>query len=189
MSETSTAPIDPIVPAEGTASQEAEHPGKFPPLDTQTFPSQLLWLAVFFTLLYVLMSRVVLPRLEAIVEGRSKQIEGDLGKAQGLKNETAAAVQAYEKSLADARSRAQTIIGETRAKLNAEVEAERNALNATLARKAAEADQRISEGRAKAMSQVDTVATDIVADIVAQLTDTKVSKADAAKAVVDASRG
>ena len=72
--------------AQPTAHTEAPG-GKtvFPPFDTKTFPSQLVWLAISFVLLYVLMAKVALPRIGAIFEQRSKRISGDLKSAQDFR--------------------------------------------------------------------------------------------------------
>src|SRR6185295_16898096 len=105
----------------------AEHGGGFPPFQKDTFASQIVWLALTFVLLYVLMSRIALPRVASIFEDRKQRIDGDLGEAQRLKDQSDAAAAAYEKSLADARSRAQALANETR---------EREAAAANVARKA-----------------------------------------------------
>src|SRR6476660_9499021 len=86
----------------------AEHGGGFPPFQKDTFASQIVWLALTFVALYLLMSRVALPRIAAIFEDRRQRIDGDLAQAQRLKDSSEAALAAYEKSLADARNRAQT---------------------------------------------------------------------------------
>jgi len=70
-----------------------------PQLDITTFAPQIFWLAVSFVVLYVLMSRLALPRIGAILAARSGQIEGDLDAARRLKAEAEAAVAAYEKAL------------------------------------------------------------------------------------------
>ena len=109
-------------------------------MDATTFPSQIFWLVIFFALLYLLMSRLALPKMAAVLDKRHKTIEGDLAKASALKNETEAAVQAYEKALADARAKAQGIAAETRAKMTAEMDAERAALEKKIGAKTAEAE-------------------------------------------------
>ena len=86
---------------------EGGHKGAFPPMDATTFPSQIFWLVIFFALLYLLMSKLALPKMAAVLEKRHKTIEGDLAKASALKNETETAIQSYEKALADARAKAQ----------------------------------------------------------------------------------
>lgn len=186
MATTSTTTTEPVV-GETHATTEAqggEHGGaKFPPLDSSTFASQLLWLAIFFGLLYWLMSKVVLPRITAIIEARRNHIESELATARMLQEQTTASIQAYEKALADARGQAQTIALETRATFNAEVESERKALEDTLNKKLASAESRIANSRAKAMGEVKTIAGDAAASIVEQLLGTKVTKAAVAKAL------
>ncbi len=174
----------------GESGQTAEstghdggHTGAFPPMDTTTYPSQIFWLVVFFGLLYLLMSRVALPRMAAVLERRHKAIEADLSKASALKNETEAAIAAYEKSLADARAGAQAIAADTRARIGGEVEAERAALDKTLAAKIADAESRIAASKSQAVKDVGDVAAETAAEIVAQLTGTRVSKADAARVI------
>src|ERR1700756_1093019 len=101
--------------AEPTAPSEtpAGHPA-FPPFEAEHFPSQLVWLAISFVLLYVLMSRIALPRIGGIMAARSKIIGDDLAAAEQVKEGRNAAQAGYEKALADARGRAQAIAGATR---------------------------------------------------------------------------
>ena len=170
---------------EGTVDDGAH--AVFPPIDVTTFPSQLFWLVIFFGLLYLLMSRVALPRMEKILDGRAQAIEGDLARAQALKEETENAIKAYEKSLTDARASATGIGQEARPKLMAEIEAERKALEETLsseARRGRGHDR--EEPPARPWPKWMAVATETAAEIVAALTGAKVTKADAAKAVAAA---
>ena len=113
-----------------------EHPGggkpQFPPFNKETFASQLVWFVIFFVALYVLIGRFAIPRIGGIIEARRGRIEGDLAEANRLKEQSDAALKSYEKSLADARNRAQTLANETRDKLNAEADKARNALEGQL---------------------------------------------------------
>src|SRR5437868_12051097 len=97
-----------------------EHKGGFPPFQKETFASQIFWLVITFVALYLLISRIAVPRIGGIIEAREKRIAGDLAEAQQLKADSEAALAAYEKSLADARNRAQTMGNEIRDKLHAE---------------------------------------------------------------------
>lgn len=186
---TTEAPAEGEAPASGEAGHTTESTGAegghggFPPMDAHSFPSQIFWLVIFFALLYLLMSKVALPKMAAVLDKRHKAIEGDLSKASALKHETEAAIQHYEKSLADARANAQGIATETRSKIAAEIEAERSALEKTLSAKLAEADARISATKAKAMQDVHEVAAETAAEIVSELTGATVSKDQAAKAI------
>src|SRR6478736_1475141 len=114
--------------------------GAFPPFDSSTFASQLVSLVIAFVALYLIVSRIALPRVGGIIDARQNAIEGDLAAAQKLKDESDAALKAYESELAAARSRAQAISNETREKLNAAAEAERTALEAKLNAKLVDAE-------------------------------------------------
>jgi F-type H+-transporting ATPase subunit b len=151
---------------------EVPHKGGFPPFQKETFASQLVWLAVCFVLLYVLMARVALPRVGSIIDARRNRIEGDLADANKLKVSADEAMAAYEKSLAEARNRAQTIATETRDKLHAESEKARKALEEQLNVKLAQAEKTIAATKTQAMSNVRTIAIDTAGAIVARLIGT-----------------
>jgi F-type H+-transporting ATPase subunit b len=146
------------------------HGGGFPPFESSTFASQLVSLVIAFVALYVIVSRFALPRVESVIEKRQNTIEGDLAAAQKLKDESDAALKAYEKELADARSRAQAIGNETREKLNAAAEAERKKLEDQLNAKLATAEKQIATTRETAMSNVRGIAADAAGAIVQRLT-------------------
>jgi F-type H+-transporting ATPase subunit b len=154
-----------------TAHTEADAHGRaFPPFQKDTFASQLVSLAVAFVALYLIVSRIALPRVGSLLDARQNAIDGDLAEAQTLKDASDAALKAYESELAAARSRAQAIGAETREKLNTAAEAERKTLEGRLSVKLAEAEKTIGATREAAMSNVRGIAADAAAAIVQQLT-------------------
>ena len=163
----------------------SEHDGGFPPFQPQTFASQLVWLAIAFVLLYVLMSRLALPRVASIIEDRQKRIADDLADAERLKQESDAAVAAYEKALADARARAQTIANETREKQQAQADATRKTLEAGLNAKLAEAEKSIAATKQAAMANVRAIAEDAARAIIERLIGTAPNDKAVAEAVAD----
>jgi len=150
------------VPAQG-------HKGAFPPFQKETFASQLLWFAVFFVALYLIMSKLALPQIGTILAQRRSRIEDDLKAAQRLREESDAELAAYEKALADARGRAQTIANQTREKLNAEAERTRKVLEGELNAKLEEAEKIISATKQAALVNVRGIAIDATAAIVERL--------------------
>jgi F-type H+-transporting ATPase subunit b len=146
---------------------------QFPPFNSETFASQLVWFAITFVLLYVLMSRVALPRVGAIVASRAGRIADDLASAQKLKDESEAAGAAYEKTLGDARNNAQAIAGQTRDKLMAEADARRKTLEAKLNERLQDAEKTIVQTKTAAMANVRAIATDAASAIVERLIGAK----------------
>ena len=73
--------------APGTLVETPTEHKVFPPFDSTTFASQLLWFAITFALLYYLMAKVALPRIAGILEDRRDRIASDLDLAERLKRE------------------------------------------------------------------------------------------------------
>src|SRR5579863_9145897 len=78
----------------------------FPPFDSANFAPLLIWLAITFGLLYLLMSKLALPRVEGILDARAGKINGDIGVAGAKRKEADQAAADYQKTLADARTKA-----------------------------------------------------------------------------------
>jgi F-type H+-transporting ATPase subunit b len=167
----------------------AAHEGtKFPPFDATTFASQLLWLALTFGLLYLMMSKLALPRIGEILEVRRDRIEGDLAEAERLRQKTDQAIEAYEAELADARQKAHAIAEEKRGEVKADLDKSRAEVEAGLAEKMAAAEARIQQTKNDALKNVDDIAVETAVALVSQI-GAKVSEKDARAAVASVVKG
>ncbi|MGB9207190.1 MAG: F0F1 ATP synthase subunit B [Pseudolabrys sp.] len=155
-----------------TAHTEAPggHKGTFPPFDSHTFASQLVWLVITFVLLYVVLAKVALPRVGGIIAERQKRIDDDLAQANSFKTQSDSAIAAYEKALADARNRAQSIANDMREKQTAEAESVRKKIEDQFNVKLADAEKAIAATKQAAMANVRGIATDAAKAIVERLT-------------------
>jgi F-type H+-transporting ATPase subunit b len=160
-----------------------EHGRGFPPFDSHTFPSQLLWLAVSFIALYLLMSRIALPRVGSILEARRRRIDEDLAEAQRFKDASDAAIAAHEKALVEARGRAQVLANETRAKAVAAADARRKEVDAKLHDRIAEAEKAIAATRSSAMANLRGIAVEAAGAIVERLTSVAPASDEVGQAV------
>jgi F-type H+-transporting ATPase subunit b len=161
----------------------SEHGRAFPPFDPHNFPSQLFWLALTFIALYLLMSRLALPRIASIIEDRRRHIDSDLAQAQQLKASSDAAIAAHEKALNDARGQAQTLASETRTKAAAAAEERRKAVDAKLHLQIAASEKTIAVTRAAAMSQLGAIAEETAGAIVERLMGASPSRQEVSQAV------
>jgi F-type H+-transporting ATPase subunit b len=143
--------------------------GVFPPFDSTTFASQLLWVAITFAALYFIMSRVALPRIGEILEVRRDRIEGDLAEADRLRQKTDQAIASYEAALADARAKAHGIAEATREEIKSDLATKRSKVESELAKKVSAAEVRIEETKVEALGHVDEIAADTAQALVAQL--------------------
>ena len=162
--------------------------GVFPPFDTSTFASQILWLAITFGLFYLFLQKVVMPRIGGILEDRNGRIAQDLEKAAASKAEADASVAAYEQELADARAKANAIGQQARDGAKAEAEVQRKQIESSLDSKLSEAEARIALIKDAAMRDVGQIAEETADLIVQELAGSKADKA-AVSAAVKAARG
>ena len=166
----------------GTAVPATEVKEVFPPFDPSTFANQLLWLAISFLVLYLVASRVALPKIGGIIESRRKKIDGDLGEADRMRRETDQAVATYEATLATARGSAQRIAEDMRVGVRADIDAKRKAAEEKLSTQMASAEAGIQASKTAALANVDAIAAEAAQALVARLTS-QVSAEQAAAAV------
>jgi len=157
--------------------------GMFPPFDASTFASQLFWLAVTFGLLYVLMSRVALPRIGGIIADRRAKIESDLRDAAAAQKAAEDAAKAFEAGLSQAKANAQGIAQSAREAASKQADTRRHAVEADLSAKLAVAEAAIVEMKGKAMANVAAIAEDAAGAIVERLSGASPKAADVAKAI------
>lgn len=144
--------------------------GAFPPFESANFTPLLIWLVLSFGLLYLLMSKIALPRVENILQTRAAKLAKDLSEANAFHKRSEEAAAAHDKTIADARAKAQALAQETHVKLNAEADAKRHALESDLNAKLGAAEAQISETKAKAMANVEGIAGEAAAAIVEHIT-------------------
>jgi len=166
-----------------TATTQTAKGGGFPPFDTSTFPNQFFWLAITFTILFVVLWRVAGPRISGAIATRKDKISGDLAQAERHKKDAQAAQAAYEEALAAARKRAHALAEENRKRVQGEIEAAKAAADADANKHAAEADARIQVSRQSALVQVAATAEEAAIAIVARLTGETVTSSDARTAL------
>ena len=166
-----------------TGVPQEQHSTGFPPFNSETFSSQVIWLVIVFGVLYVVMSRVALPRFASVIEARRSRIASDLEAAAAAKQQTDSAIAAYEKALAEARSRAHAIAQDTRDTLAAETERQKADIEAKLAEKIAQAETSIASTKTAALANVRSVAVDVAGAVVARLLGEDADKAATERAV------
>jgi F-type H+-transporting ATPase subunit b len=163
--------------AEG-AAEATQKSGGLPQLNPNDFAPQLIWLAVTFGLLYLILSRVALPRVAEVLDERKARIASDLEAAAKLKAETDRALADYEKALADARGKASGIAKDMRQKLASETDAERAKVEKQLAAKLQDAEASITAMKTKALASVNDIAAETAAAIVGKIIGQNVDAAE-----------
>jgi F-type H+-transporting ATPase subunit b len=154
-----------------------------PQLDVSTFAPQLVWLAISFIALYLLMSRLGLPRVDAIIEARRKRLDDDLARAAAMKAEAEAVIAAYQRSLAEARAQAQAVVKERSDRFAAEAAERQRQLAEALAEQTRAAEREIGAAKERAFIEIRNVAVDVARSVTEKLTGSAADEAKLAPAI------
>lgn len=140
-----------------------------PQLCGEWMGNQIFWLVITLVVIFLILSRVALPRIGAILAERQGTITNDIAAAEDLKAKAVEAEEAYNKALADARAQAQAIAAEARAEIQADLDVAIAKADAEIAAKAAESEAAIAEIRAGALDSIQAVAKDTAGELVTSL--------------------
>ena len=132
--------------------------------------SQVVWGAIIFVLLYLLLARWALPKVAVVVESRHATIAGDLDTARVAKAEADAAVAELTTATRQARAEAQTAVATATQAAKADAEARAAVMNERLDAQLAEAEGRIGQARAAAMGALRQVANEAATSVITRLT-------------------
>lgn len=182
MADTPPSP-DGAAPQATGASTEAQGSGGLPQFDKTWWGGQIVWLALIFLVLYIVLAKGLLPRLGKTIDEREGKISGDIADARRLKQEAEAQAALAEAELAEARSKAHKTAADAKAKAAANASERQAAEEAKLNARLATAEAEIRAARDQAMGNVSTIAVETAQAIVEKLTGEKVTKT-AVKAAV-----
>ena len=153
------------------------------------FFSQLFWLLLVFGIIYFVIGRGMVPKIQAVVDQRDKTIADDLAAAQRARDEAEAVEAAYRERMAAARSDSMKVAQAAKDKGAKDAEKKLNAVDAKIGAKMAEAEARIRASVDKAMGEIETVAAEAARELVGKLTGASVGAAEARQAVKAALHG
>jgi F-type H+-transporting ATPase subunit b len=160
---------------------------KLPPwLEPVTFAPQVIWLAIFFIALYLILSRIALPRVGAVLDQRASRLSDDLAEAARLRDDTAAAIASYEQALVAAKARGHAIAAKNREEIAEDLIRQRHEADEQIGAKLADAEMRIHVLKNEASVQIGEIATETAHAVVARLLGATVDKAELQGAVNEA---
>lgn len=167
--------------AETTTQEHTQPQSKkgFPQLDVTTYSSQVFWLAVCFALLYILMSRIALPRVTEVLDMRQTQINTNLDRAAQLNEEADKARQAFETILADAQDSAREAVGSAEQKASERAAADSARFAEHARDRVITAENTIAKAKAEALNSLADIAAEVAADMANKVAKTHLTKADA----------
>ena len=154
---------------EATTHEPGKCEGGMPQLCFPDFSPQIVWLVITFVVLLILMSRVALPRVAGAIEQRDTRIKGDLDRAERVKIEADAALAAYQKTMADARAKAQGDLRQAQAEIATETAKRETAFAQQLAQRTKTAEDGIAQAKSKALTELRGVGATVTGNVLGKV--------------------
>lgn len=137
-----------------------------PQLDPSSFPSQLFWLVASFIILYVVMSRIALPKIAGALQNRQEKIGDDIDRAKKLKEEAAKLEKEYKKLTEDNKAKSNALIFSAQEEARKYSDAKHADVAKDIAKKSVDAEKKIADARAKALGEIESVAAGLTKSLV-----------------------
>jgi len=140
-----------------------------PQLNVADYPPQLIWLAITFVALYLIISRLALPRVGAALAAREAKLTDDIDRAEKLKVEAETALAAYHKAIAEARAGSQAELKQAAAAMAAEASKREAAFAVEIGARIKVAEEGIAAAKTAALGELRAVAGETARALVARL--------------------
>lgn len=174
-----------VFPAFAAPHAEAGHEAQtgLPQLNTATYSSQIFWLVVTFILLYLLMSKMALPKVSEVLEMRESEINTNLNRAEKFEAEIEDVKNSYETALAKAHADAGNVVKKIEQATATKIAAKQGQFSDMAKDRLAKSEKSIKIAKEEALKSLEDIAADITKDALKKVADISIKKDAALKAV------
>jgi len=158
-----------------TEAQSAES-GGMPQLNPEFWISQILWLILTFGALYIVLSKVILPKISDNLESRRSQILENIEIAEKQREESEEKVKEFEKIILNSKLEAKNLFNEARQKVLEDVDKKRSELEKSIEAEIVSAEKEIQSLNSNSLENIKKIATDTSGDLISQLIGQEVDK-------------
>ena len=156
-----------------------------PQLNPEFWASQIFWLVLVFSILYLIIWKIFLPRITYSIENRKSRIVDDLNEAQKLKETSESKLKEYNEIIESSKKNAKKIIEDTKKKLDLDIQNKKNKFNVEIEKELKSVEKEISDLKKFSISNISQIATETSAEIIKQIVDTDVNNSSVSAIVED----
>ena len=162
--------------------------GGMPQLNPDYWVSQIFWVILIFGMLYVILWRTILPKINENLENRKSQILTDLGDAQKFEDQSEEKLSEYNKILNQAKQEAKKILDATKTKVNRDVENKKNQFNLEIVKEIENAEKEIKTLKLSSIENINKIAIETSSEIVRKIISIEVNASSVSAIVEDISK-
>ena len=162
--------------------------GGMPQLDPEFWLSQIFWLIISFGIMFIILSKFVLPNISSNLETRKSQILSNIETADKQRKQTEDKIEEFNKIILNSHQQAKSVINLTKKKLNEDLNKRRETLEIELNKEIADAENEILDLKNKSPEKINKIAIETSSDLLIQLIGTEVNKSNISAIVEDISK-
>ena len=166
----------------------AAESGGMPQLNPEFWISQIFWLIITFGILFIVLTKVILPKISDNLETRKSQILENIETADKQKEESQKKIDEYEKIILDSKLKAQSYFNEAREKILDDINKKRAALEKDLDEEIDEVEKELSDLKNKSGEKINKIAAETSAELIKELIGEEVNSSSIAAIVEDQSK-
>ena len=167
---------------------QSSESGGMPQLDPEFWFSQIFWLIITFGILFIILSKLILPKISENLEVRRSQISENIESAEKERNESENKIKEYEKIILDSKNEAKNYFNKAREKILKDIDKKRETLESEINEEINKAEIEISELVSKSPEKINKIATETSSDLIKQLIGSEVNNSSIAAIVEDISK-
>ena len=171
-----------------TSLAEGAESSGMPQLDPEFWISQIFWLIISFGMLFIILSKLVLPKIGENLETRKSQISENIEAAEKGKEESENKIKEYEKIILDSRNEAKNYFNKAREKILKDIEKKRKTLENEVNEEINKTEMEISELINSSQEKISKIASETSSDLIKQLIGVEINKSSIAAIVEDISK-
>ena len=171
-----------------TGIVESSESSGMPQLNPEFWISQIFWLIIVFGVLFVILSKMILPKISANLEARKSQILENIGAAEKQREESENKIVEYEKIILDSKNEAKNYFSKAREQILKDIDKKRKVLENEINEEIKKAEKEIIDLKNKSPEKINKIAVEASSDLVKQLIGVEVNNSSISAIVEDVSR-
>ena len=166
----------------------AAESGGMPQLNPEFWISQIFWLIITFGILFIVLTKVILPKISDNLETRKSQILENIETADKQKEESQKKIDKYEKIILDSKLKAKSYFNEAREKILDDINKNRAVLEKVLVEEISAVEKELSDLKQKSGEKINKIAAETSAELIKELIGEEVNSSSIAAIVEDQSK-
>lgn len=147
-----------------------------PQLNTEFWASQIFWLVIIFSILYLIIWKIFLPKITFSIENRKSRLVNDLNEAEKLKESAEKKLKEYNKIIEDSKKDAKKLVDDNRKKLDKDIESKKQKFSAEIEKELINAEKEINDFKKSSLSNINKISVEITSEVINQIIKTEVNK-------------